>query len=552
MSRSLLNRFDRLASNVSSAASQALDKRQQPSTPSPATAAHGTMVNPYYAIRVIDAITNRGIPLVYLRTTYKTIYMTDSAGYVAFNEPGLMTGEPIWVTVSSYGYESPTGFLGVPGTQIYPKAAGAIDIKLTRTQIAERLYRLTGYGIYRDSVLLGKPVPLEQPVLNAKVAGSDTIQCAKFKDKLLWMWQDTDQLAFQLGNFAMTGAWTELPHKLDADRGLNFDYFTKDNKPNEFARGMIHVHLQAPGNSPLWVDGLTVTPDETGHERLVATYYASGHGFSCVERGLAVWNDKRQILERLVKFDGSKGGVNVLAPGGHTVYVNENGIRYAFYGKNIRVKADFNSASQQSQYEAFTCLSADGQRAKRGPNGSLIWSWVKGGRPVNYENADRLVQSGVISQEESPYRLMDVETGQAISAHTAGIAWNPYLKLWVNIFQQQGGDTTAGEIWFSTAQAPEGPWTACRKVATHHMDRDGLNNNSNDLYNPVQHFELMRDGGRYIYFSGTLTNTFSGNQFPTPYYNYNNIMYRLDLKDPRLKLPHPPAALWGTRPDEKA
>jgi hypothetical protein len=32
-------------------------------------------------------------------------------------------------------------------------------------------------------------------------------------------------------------------------------------------------------------------------------------------------------------------------------------------------------------------------------------------------------------------------------------------------------------------------------------------------------------------------NTFSGNPHPTPYYEYNQIMYRLDLSDPRLKLP---------------
>lgn len=38
----------------------------------------------YFTIQVVDADTNRGIPLVYLRTTYRTVYMTDSAGYVAF------------------------------------------------------------------------------------------------------------------------------------------------------------------------------------------------------------------------------------------------------------------------------------------------------------------------------------------------------------------------------------------------------------------------------------------------------------------------------------
>lgn len=40
-----------------------------------------------------------------------------------------------------------------------------------------------------------------------------------------------------------------------------------------------------------------------------------------------------------------------------------------------------------------------------------------------------------------------------------------------------------------------------------------------------------------IYLEGSYVNTFSGNRHPTPYCEYNQIMYRLDLSDPRLKLP---------------
>jgi hypothetical protein len=40
-----------------------------------------------------------------------------------------------------------------------------------------------------------------------------------------------------------------------------------------------------------------------------------------------------------------------------------------------------------------------------------------------------------------------------------------------------------------------------------------------------------------IYFDGTYSHTFSGNSDPTPRYDYNPIMYRLDLADPRLTLP---------------
>lgn len=259
----------------------AVGERGQDSSSS--SASHDDLASRYYTIQVVDAETNRGIPLVYLRTTYKTVYVTDSAGYVAFFEPGLMTGEELWVAISSYGFEPPRGFLGIAGMQIHPKMGGSTVIKLRRTQIAHRLYRMTGYGIYRDSVMLGKTVPIEKPVLNAKVAGSDTIQCARFQGKLLWMWQDTDRLAFQLGNFKMTGATTELPENLDPERGLSFRYLTVDDKPHEFARELAKIPLDTEGPFPLWVDGLTVVPDESGRERLIGRYYAAGPAMGCVE-----------------------------------------------------------------------------------------------------------------------------------------------------------------------------------------------------------------------------------------------------------------------------
>src|SRR4051794_5291174 len=44
----------------------------------------------YFAIEVVDEQSERGVPLVQLQTTYGTRYYTDSAGLVAFHEPGLM------------------------------------------------------------------------------------------------------------------------------------------------------------------------------------------------------------------------------------------------------------------------------------------------------------------------------------------------------------------------------------------------------------------------------------------------------------------------------
>jgi hypothetical protein len=55
----------------------------------------------------------------------------------------------------------------------------------------------------------------------------------------------------------------------------------------------------------------------------------------------------------------------------------------------------------------------------------------------------------------------------------------------------------------------------------------------------VQHAFLDQDGGRRIYFEGTYSASFSGNSETTPRYDYNQILYRLDLDDPRLALPSP-------------
>ena len=95
--------------------------------------------------------------------------------------------------------------------------------------------------------------------------------------------------------------------------------------------------------------------------------------------------------------------------------------------------------------------------------------------------------------------------------------------------QQRGGAASyLGEVWYVEAEAPEGPWREARQVLTH--DRYSF-------YNPIQHPEFQQEGGRFIYFEGTFATTFSRENDPTPRYEYNQIMYRLDLSDQRLNLP---------------
>ena len=94
------------------------------------------------------------------------------------------------------------------------------------------------------------------------------------------------------------------------------------------------------------------------------------------------------------------------------------------------------------------------------------------------------------------------------------------------VAEQFGKSSMLGEIWYAEAEKPEGPWRDARKIVTH--DRYSF-------YNPAQHPFFDQEGGRYIYFEGTYTTAFSREGEPTPRYEYNQIMYRLDLADERLQ-----------------
>jgi hypothetical protein len=113
-------------------------------------------------------------------------------------------------------------------------------------------------------------------------------------------------------------------------------------------------------------------------------------------------------------------------------------------------------------------------------------------------------------------------------AHGGSIYWNEHRKRWVMIAVEIMGTSFLGEVWYAEADTPLGPWVYARKVATHEKY---------DFYNPKQHPFFSKENGRVIYFEGTYTKTFSGNPEATPRYDYNQVMYKLDLDDPRLNLP---------------
>ncbi len=110
----------------------------------------------------------------------------DSNGYIAFNEPGLMN-KKVWFYVNSPGYKIISNdIFGFQGLTIETKQSEESVILMNRLNIAKRLYRHSGYGIYRDSILLKKKIPIKEGLLENNVFGLDSTFVNIFKGKLRW------------------------------------------------------------------------------------------------------------------------------------------------------------------------------------------------------------------------------------------------------------------------------------------------------------------------------------------------------------------------------
>ena len=90
----------------------------------------------YFAIHIVDDQTGRGVPLVRLQTTSKIRYFTDSNGYVAFFEPGLMD-QDVYFDIASWGYQAPKIGFGWQGATLHTTPGKEAEVKIHRNNIAE-------------------------------------------------------------------------------------------------------------------------------------------------------------------------------------------------------------------------------------------------------------------------------------------------------------------------------------------------------------------------------------------------------------------------------
>ncbi len=473
-----------------------------------------------------DGETGRGVPMVELRTTNRIVLHTDSAGWAAFREPGLMDTE-VFFHVEADGYERAEDGFGYRGVRLRTVPGETAEVTAGRTQAAERLYRLTGAGIYRDSVLLGEEVPLAEPLLNGRVMGQDSANAVVYNGKLYWFWGDTGRPEHPLGNFDASGAVADLPEEggLSPSEGVDYRYFVGEDG---FSRGV--VDLEEDGAK--WLAGLFTIVDSEGRERMVAQCARMRSLGELLERVLVVWDDEVEAFVRMGGFDKDVA----LYPRGHAFAHTEDGQEYIYFASpypDIRVPADWDAIQEQEAYEGFTLLEPgsrfdpEAPAIERDEAGEPVWAWKRNTPPVSTQEQRALVADGHIDDGERWHRTFGGDNGAEVHLWNGSVRWNAYLGCWVMIANQMGGDPSfLGEVWLAAADAPEGPWPEAVKIATHR---------AHSFYNPAHHDFFDEEDGRIIYFEGTLSEMFSHEPTNIPRYDYNQLMYRVDLSDERLK-----------------
>jgi len=406
--------------------------------------------------------------------------------------------------------------------------AGSATIKIKRLNIAERLYRVTGEGIYHDSLLTGRPVPLKQPALNGQVMGQDTVIATPYRGKIYWFWGDTERASYPLGNFAASGATSEWPGRggLDPGVGVDLTYFVD---ASGFSKGM------CPNFGPglQWIEGVMTVPDESGHERLVARVSSQKGLAPAYAWHLAVFNDEKEVFESKVRWEITEGHDS-----SHPFHARVGGVEYLYLYPNLRVRAELASLSDLKSYEAFTCVAGDGRinaaptTIDRRTDGGPCYEWKAGADRLHPGRVRQMIANAALKADESWIQLHDLETGAPIEAGRGSAYWNEFRQRWVMLISSQ-----PGEVWFAEGDTPVGPWVYARRIVSH----DNYN-----FYNPTQQPFFDQEGGRRIYFEGTYTASFSAAKEKTPRYDYNQMLYRLALDDERLNLPVPVYRLEGT------
>lgn len=421
-------------------------------------------------IEVVERDGGWPVPLVELRTTHQAAFVSDNAGVIAFDLPECL-GRETWFEVRGHGYEVPADGFGMRGVRLTPEPGKTLRVEVTRKNVARRVGRLTGAGLLAESRKLGGPGDGAE----SGVAGQDSVQAAVHRGRMYWFWGDTALPGRGLGIFDATGATTDPRPAAPLVPPLRWrlNYFTN-------AQGEVRAVAPLGGEGPTWISGLASVPDRSGTPRLVCAAAKVRAFLDVYQWRLAVWNEEREVFEsvRTVWTKSRRAPQPPPVPEGHAVRGRDgSGREWLWFGN------PFPTLRCPATFEAW-------------------------GDPATWEPV-------------KPPRTVRGAGGEVLTPHSGGMGWHPWRKRWVAVFMRRPAPGSAlSEAWYAEADAPTGPWGPAVRVLSH---------DNYTFYNPRLHLEWASDAEPALYFEGTYTCQFTDHAAPTPRYDYNQVLYRLDL-----------------------
>lgn len=423
-------------------------------------------------IEVVEQGSGWPVPGVELRTVHGVRFVSDNAGVIAFDLPELL-GQETWFTVSGHGYGVKADGFGYKGVRLRPAAGQKLTVTVERRILAQRLGRLTGAGLFAESQKVGEHLDWRE----GPVQGCDSIVNARFEGKQFWFWGDTNLAKYPLGIFNVSAATTaDFVPPARPPLQVRFDYFQN-------AQGAARGVAEVPGDGPTWIWGAATLKDAQGREHLVASAVKVRGNMEAYRWDLVEWDRSAQKFLPVLTFwtKSTEHPKAPKVPDGHALqWRDDQGKEWLLYCNpfpTLRCPATYEAWKDSSTWENLT-----------------------------------------------PDRTILTPAGKKVEAHGGDLAWHPWSQRWLLLFTQKGGDSSfLGEIWLASAPSPTGPWTGARKVATH---------DNYTFYNPVLHPEAFRGDSPVIHFEGTYVTTFTNNQQPTPRWDYNQVLYQVDLSQP--------------------
>ncbi|MGN0847013.1 MAG: hypothetical protein ACI4RA_06480 [Kiritimatiellia bacterium] len=425
-------------------------------------------------VRVVDAENGWPVPLVILETTHALVHVTDNAGVVAVDAPELM-GRETWFSVKSHGYGvDPDGF-GSVGVRITPRAGEEVVVKVKRRQLARRLGRLSGGGLFAESQKCGEWLGAAE---NGEF-GRDSAQTAPYRDGIFWLWGDTSMQSYPLGVFNVTAATSPAPAFPRAVPPILPRYRSFNEKGTMRPRGVI----PRQGQGPIWIFGLVSLRDRQGEEHLCGAWSQIKEFCTPEKTGLCEWDaasESFRVVRTVWTRTKESPKATVIPDGTACRYVDEAGRKWVLFGN------PFPFLRMPDAYEAYL-------------------------DPAQWEEVPRVGE-------------LVAEDGSRVMPASGQIAWSAYRRRFVAVLQQKFGKPSGfGEVWYAESATPYGPWTNVVKIATH---------DNYAFYNPILHMEGESErNADYLLFEGTYSDAFANHPPRTPRWNYTQVLYRLDFKD---------------------